>query len=211
MNHRHPGLSNSFMVSVRHPQALRYNDEAVIQNYALATAFTYLTDPEMNFFIHTDMPLQDTLRLLLIKSIIKQDLKYHFPEVGLLKTKMGSSFPEDTIEDKVVLMSTAIRLAEISWICRPQNIYVRWSERVVEEFFAQGDLEKSMGLAVSPFCDRDVVSAPKMQLSFALVICYPLVSAWCALYPELEQPLVQQGLEQNRAYLEAQVRGTVLK
>lgn len=33
-------------------------------------------------------------------------------------------------------------------------LYEKWTERILEEFFTQGDLEKSNNLPISPFFDR---------------------------------------------------------
>jgi hypothetical protein len=50
-------------------------------------------------------------------------------------------------------------------------IYEQWTERVLQEFFMQGDAEKLMGLPVSPYYDRETIFVPGSQLGFIEFIC----------------------------------------
>ena len=61
----------------------------------------------------------------------------------------------------------------------------RWSELVMAEFFKQGDLERSLGLPISPQMDRAATSVPMAQVNFIDFIVAPLYSqvwhclGWC--------------------------------
>ena len=44
-----------------------------------------------------------------------------------------------------------------------------------QEFCLQGDKEKSMGLEVSPMCDRDAISLCNMQMGFIEFVVAPLI------------------------------------
>lgn len=52
----------------------------------------------------------------------------------------------------------------------------RWSVRVLEEFFAQGDRERAAGLPVSPMMDRTSTSHALSQINFIEFIVAPLFS-----------------------------------
>ena len=84
-------------------------------------------------------------------------------------------------------------------------MYTRWADRFVEERFLQGDLEKQIGLSVSPLCDRDVANAAKVELALILVVVAPLVSLFCVFLESLEPDLVTAGLEVNKRALLARV------
>lgn len=48
-DYEHPGYTNQFVVRTKHPLALRYNDQAVLENHHLAASFTLLMQEENNF------------------------------------------------------------------------------------------------------------------------------------------------------------------
>jgi cAMP-specific phosphodiesterase 4/calcium/calmodulin-dependent 3',5'-cyclic nucleotide phosphodiesterase len=63
--------------------------------------------------------------------------------------------------------------------------------RVTDEFFAQGDQEKSMGLPASPMCDRDTANIPNMQLGFIDFIVAPFFGTLFKIFPHAAHPLAQ--------------------
>jgi hypothetical protein len=202
----HPGLTNDFLIKCRHPWAIMYNDRAVTQNFSLATFFNALADPELNFMLHLRPEQVDMFRRICIQIVLKLDLRVHFSELSLFTTKLGSeTFPSESQEDRVQMMSVALRVADLSWTCRPLQTYLKWSERFLEEYFIQGDLEKQIGAGVSSFCDRDVVNTTKTNLSFTLVVAMPVITTFTMLLDnnELQNDMIIEGLEKNRAYLQS--------
>eukprot|EP00746_Dinoflagellata_sp_MGD_P149227 gnl/MRDRNA2_/MRDRNA2_81287_c0_seq1.p1 gnl/MRDRNA2_/MRDRNA2_81287_c0~~gnl/MRDRNA2_/MRDRNA2_81287_c0_seq1.p1 ORF type:complete len:629 (-),score=113.38 gnl/MRDRNA2_/MRDRNA2_81287_c0_seq1:1-1887(-) len=202
----HPGLTNDFLVKVRHPRAICYNDKAVTQNYCLAQVFIAVNDPEMNFMLHLKAEQVDALRRNTISNVLKLDMRAHFAELSLLTTKLASEdFPTESAEDRLVLMSMALRISDLSWTGRPLQTYLKWSEKFLEELFMQGDLEKQIGTGVSPFCDRDLVNTSKTNLSFTLVVSMPVMSSFSMVLEneQLQYDVITEGLEKNQAYLQS--------
>ncbi|XP_078052695.1 cGMP-dependent 3',5'-cyclic phosphodiesterase isoform X2 [Augochlora pura] len=70
------------------------------------------------------------------------------------------------------------------------------AECIYEEFFSQGDLEKSMGLCPTEMMDRERASIPDLQVQFISNIVIPLFTNLATLFPML-QPLVHV-LKENR-------------
>lgn len=52
------------------------------------------------------------------------------------------------------------------------------SSQVSEEFYRQGDLERRLGLAVTPLCDRQSSSVSQIQTGFFKFIAAPLFEEW---------------------------------
>jgi 3'5'-cyclic nucleotide phosphodiesterase len=50
----------------------------------------------------------------------------------------------------------------------------RWAERVLEEFFAQGDTERRRGMPQSPMMDRHATSPAMSQIGFMEFIVAPM-------------------------------------
>ena len=69
-------------------------------------------------------------RKILIAIVLKLDLHLHFREVSMFKTKLASDFPQvNNLEDKLVLMTMTLKLADVGWSCRPLQTMLRWSDR----------------------------------------------------------------------------------
>ena len=54
--------------------------------------------------------------------------------------------------------------ADLSNPTKPLYIYRQWADRIMEEFFLQGDLEREQGLDISPMCDRNNASVEQSQV-----------------------------------------------
>ncbi|KAF4725580.1 hypothetical protein FOZ63_004424, partial [Perkinsus olseni] len=198
---RHPGLTNDFLVKARTPEAICFNDIAVLQHCHLAHAFGLLEDPELNFLLNVESEIATQLRKLVIHMVLRLDISRHMTEITNLTSAMASeSFPSRE-EDIMLLLSVSLRVADVSWACRPQQIYGRWAEKFLEELYLQGDLEKVMGRPVSPFCDRDAVQSTRTELAYAYVMVSPLINAYTVLYEGLIPSWVEEGLEPNKQAL----------
>jgi len=205
---QYPGLTNDFLVRTRHPRALRYNDKGVSQGYVLSWVFEMLNDPEMNFMLHMPKESMTDFRKVLIGMILRGlDPQEHFREVSLFKTKMASEFFGTKLEDRMAVLAMTVRAADLSWSCRPLQVMLRWSEKMHDEFFMQGDVEKQLGMPVSPFCDRDVVDTSKVALGYMVAIASPAMMAYSMFLndPHMTKQVVTEGLEANRAYLSSWV------
>jgi hypothetical protein len=64
--------------------------------------------------------------------------------------------------------------------------YVKWIELIEAEFFAQGDREKAINVAVSPFCDRVTASRWNCQAGFINFVVTPLLQLWGKFLPGAE-------------------------
>ena len=57
-----------------------------------------------------------------------------------------------------------VHCADLSGPTKPLPLYCRWCDRIMEEFFQQGDKEKEVGLDISPMCDRNNSTIEKSQV-----------------------------------------------
>lgn len=58
-----------------------------------------------------------------------------------------------------------LHCADLSNPTKPLGIYQMWVDRVMSEYFLQGDREASEGLEISPMCDRHNANIEKSQVS----------------------------------------------
>ncbi|VDQ06668.1 unnamed protein product [Trichobilharzia regenti] len=96
-----------------------------------------------------------------------------------------------------------IHCADLSNPAKPLRLYRKWTGRLIEEFFRQGDKERKLSLEISPMCDRESVAIEKSQVSFIDFVCHPLWETWCDLVHPCAQ-LVLDTLEDNRDWYECQ-------
>lgn len=57
-----------------------------------------------------------------------------------------------------------VHCSDLSNPTKPLDLYRTWVDRVMEEFFRQGDLERQQGLDISPMCDRHTATVEKSQV-----------------------------------------------
>lgn len=79
-----------------------------------------------------------------------------------------------------------IKVSDISNEARPMDVAEPWLDCLLQEFYEQSDVEKLLGLPVTPFMDRDKVSRPSSQCSFIGFVLLPLFESIGRLFPELE-------------------------
>ena len=65
------------------------------------------------------------------------------------------------------VLQNMVHCADLSSPTKPLEIYREWTNRVMEEFFHQGDLERERGMDISPMCDRLTASVEKSQVRVA--------------------------------------------
>jgi hypothetical protein len=76
-----------------------------------------------------------------------------------------------------LLLAVAIKFADLGHCFKPFQMHKKWAQRVTNEFWALGDRERQLGIAVSPLCDRDKDSnVPESQIGFFKYICVPFYS-----------------------------------
>jgi len=67
------------------------------------------------------------------------------------------------------VLKNVAHCADLSNPTKAQPLYNQWVERIMEEFFRQGDQEKARGMDVSAMCDRQTATVEKSQVSYSLL------------------------------------------
>ena len=57
-----------------------------------------------------------------------------------------------------------VHCSDLSNPTKPLDIYRQWVDRIMEEFFRQGDLERESNMDISPMCDRHNATIEKSQV-----------------------------------------------
>ena len=64
------------------------------------------------------------------------------------------------------VLQNLVHCADLSNPTKPLSLYRQWTERIMDEFFRQGDLERQQGLDISPMCDRQTATIEKTQVCY---------------------------------------------
>lgn len=71
-----------------------------------------------------------------------------------------------------------VHCADLSNPTKPLELYRQWTDRIMEEFFRQGDKERERGMEISPMCDKHTASVEKSQVGNGQRICIQYKSLW---------------------------------
>lgn len=205
----HPGLNNPYQINKRTRLAILYNDISVLENYHIATAFEMFANPEYDIFDSLDAVTRKSIRRLVINCVLATDMTVHFQLKGELDSVISSYFPpaqskapgdEQVSEvsrsstelanmlkdkDKDTFLKTLLHLADIGNPTKPWDVSKRWSDLVIQEFFAQGDREKEEGLPVSANMDRATTVQDELSINFNDFIVAPYFMAVTNILPKL--------------------------
>ncbi|CAF1585405.1 unnamed protein product, partial [Didymodactylos carnosus] len=146
-----------------------------------------------------------------IDMVLATDMSKHMQLLADLKTMVESKkvtgnniIMLETYDDRIQVLQNMIHCADLSNPTKPLDIYTRWTDRIMEEFWRQGDKERDLRLEISPMCDRRVASVEKSQIGFIEFIVHPLWETWADLvYPDANNIL--ETLEQNRDWYQSHI------
>ena len=186
----HPGVNNTFLETTRDALSVTYNDSSVLENHHISTAFTLLAQDECNWAEALSEDQYRDLRETMIGMVLGTDMKAHFEHLTKFKSKLAGDGFGEHLERKDVrlLLLMALHAADICNPAKPRELSLQWSARVMEEFFAQGDRERALGLPISPFMDRTkepvTTTITKCQVGFINVLVRPFFQEWSTFLGE---------------------------
>ncbi len=103
--------------------------------------------------------------------VLATDMSKHMSLLADLKTMVETKKVAgsgvlllDNYTDRIQVLQNMVHCADLSNPTKPIAIYRHWVERIMEEFFRQGDKEREQGLDISPMCDRHNASIEKSQV-----------------------------------------------
>eukprot|EP01136_Pigoraptor_vietnamica_P033597 Opistho-1_new@96621 len=141
----HPGLNNAYQVNARTELAIRYNDVSPLENHHCSVAFQIISEPAANVFENLDKDMYNKVRAGTIKCILATDMARHGDILKAFKAHLESGFDFGNAEHRETLMQILIKCADISNEVRPTTVSEQCVDCLLEEFFAQSDLEKLEG------------------------------------------------------------------
>ena len=191
----HPGLNNNFHINARTELALTYNDSSCLENYHCSKLFNILKKDEVNIFeVLNNNDFKD-IRKRMISEILATDMFYHKKIIDTAQSKIKQIKPdkfeflstdkESIKSEQQSILDFFIHTADLAHNSKLFKISLKWVELLSEEFWLQGDKEKSLGINVSYLCDRNKVNVPKDQVGFLNGVIVPTFDILTQLFPGL--------------------------
>ena len=196
--------------------AVIYNDNSILENWHVAKAFAHMLGVNLNetkssipdyqsaqnrkseFNILCNVNKEDftKIRGRMIEAVLHTDMTKHFATVNAMKGLLIQDDEEPTSMAWKVLMYM-LHLADISSQAKPDPLFRQWTVRVIDEFFDQGDLERELGLPISPNCNRDTTSIASSQVGFVKFVVGPAYEVLGEFIPAVQTdilPIIESNL-----------------
>jgi hypothetical protein len=190
----HPGLTNNFHVNASTELAITYNDASCLENFHCCKLFTILKKDETNIFEKLTVNDYKDIRKRMISEILATDMFYHKKVMTMIQSQLPQikndkfefTDDKDTMKkEQQSLLDFFIHSADLAHNTKLFNISLKWVELLSEEFWLQGDKEKSMGLTVSFLCDRKDTNVPCSQVNFIRGFILPTFDVLIKIFPTL--------------------------
>ena len=98
-------------------------------------------------------------------------------------------------------LNLLVHSSDVSNPSKDLTVYSIWTKLVMQEFFNQGELEKSENLPVSYLCDRVTTNVPKSQVGFINFIVAPLFKTISFYLPSVS--IFEENVKRNLDYFKS--------
>ncbi|EGR31348.1 hypothetical protein IMG5_112180, partial [Ichthyophthirius multifiliis] len=184
----HQGYNNVFLINTSNILALKYNDISVLENHHVSSLFQLVLNEKVNIFQHFKNEEFKQFREIVIGMILATDMSKHFSDIAMLKSRLSQDFEIDG-KDKKICMESLLHSADVSNPIKEWKICFQWTNKVMTEFWNQGDEERLLGLPIAYLCDRYTTNVSKSQTGFIDFIVKPLFEVVAIALPDLQQYL----------------------
>jgi len=209
----HPGTNNSFHINAKTDIALMYNDKAVLEQKHAAHAFMRMlgSDPsrhhsgerhdELNVLCNLSRQKFALIRNKIIDAVLATDMSEHFKTVAATKSLILSRNKNDGNNNDYSwnILKYMMHLSDISNPTKASPLFINWADRIVEEFFNQGDKESEMGIPISLLCDRHTTKMADSQIGFISFVVRESFEVLALAVPEVTERIMPT-LERNMKY-----------
>ena len=195
----HPGYNNNFHINSSSDLAITYNDASCLENFHTSFLFKILRRDENNILERFNTQNYKSIRKRMISQILATDMARHAEVVSLIRAKIKacedrhqknftllSGNEKIKFEEQQIFLNYMIHAADLGHNTKKFEISLQWVELLSEEFWQQGDMEKSKGIPVSFLCDRDKIDIPNSQVGFLRGFIINTFDCLAAMFPPLK-------------------------
>ncbi|KAL0125204.1 hypothetical protein PUN28_004382 [Cardiocondyla obscurior] len=186
----HRGTNNSFQTQCGTVLASLYSSEgSVMERHHLAQTMCILNTEGCNIFESLNSNEYSEALDLLRSNILATDLASHFRIIKTQEEMIRNGYNKEDSKQQKLLFEMLMTCCDLSDQTKDWKLSKKTAEQIFDEFFSQGDLEKSMGNAPVEMMDRERASIPDLQIQFITNLVIPVFTNLSSLFP-LAMPLV---------------------
>uniref|UniRef100_A0AAG5DD10 Phosphodiesterase n=1 Tax=Anopheles atroparvus TaxID=41427 RepID=A0AAG5DD10_ANOAO len=203
----HPGVNQPFLIATSNHLAALYENTSVLENHHWRSAIGCLLESGVAEQVHDIRPeLEKQISSLILATDITRQQEF----IGRFRDYLSRDALDmrDTAHRHFILQ-ISLKCADISNPCRPWDISKKWSMKVCEEFFRQGDYERQLNLPVTSLCDRQTTTVPKIQTGFIKFVVTPLMDEWHRFLRTDLSHSMMHNLKHNQAQWESKLQAEI--
>lgn len=183
----HRGTTNQFQLYSGNSLASLYSSEgSVMERHHVSQTMCILNTEGCNIIAHLDESVFKQFIDLVSQIILATDMVVHFRLLNEEKGMAANGFDKNNRRHRELLRSLIISCADISDQTKDWSMCRKVATFIYNEFFAQGDLEKAMGVNPMEMMDRDKAKVPELQVEFLHHVVIPVYEVLIELYPECQ-------------------------
>uniref|UniRef100_A0A8C4XB02 Phosphodiesterase n=1 Tax=Erpetoichthys calabaricus TaxID=27687 RepID=A0A8C4XB02_ERPCA len=173
----HPGVNQPFLIKTKHHLASLYQNVSVLENHHWRSTVGMLR--ESGLLSHLPVEMTQVIEQQLGSLILATDISRQNEFLGRFKSHLDNDdLCLQDADHRHFMLQIALKCADICNPCRVWGMSKQWGERVCEEFYRQGDVERQFDLEISPMCNQQTDSVPGIQIGFITYIVEPLFNEW---------------------------------
>uniref|UniRef100_A0A672FUX2 Phosphodiesterase n=1 Tax=Salarias fasciatus TaxID=181472 RepID=A0A672FUX2_SALFA len=173
----HPGVNQPFLIKTKHHLASLYQNTSVLESHHWRSTVGMLRESGLLSHLPADMSqdIEQQLGSLILATDISRQNEFLLTFREHLDNQ---DLDLQLASHRHFILQIALKCADVCNPCRVWELSRQWSERVCEEFYRQGDLERQFDLEISPLCNQQADSVPAVQIGFISYIAEPLFEEW---------------------------------
>lgn len=197
----HRGTNNSYQVASKSVLAALYSSEgAVLERHHFAQTMCIVNTEGCN--IYENLVSKDYTQVLdLMRDIIlATDLAHHLKILKNIEAMAKEKYNKSNLKHRKLLTCLLMTASDLSDQTKPWDSAKHIAALIYNEFFSQGDLEKSLGRTPADMMDREKARIPDLQIGFLDHIALPVYRVLEEIFDSAS--VVHNSVKDNRKHWE---------
>lgn len=182
----HPGLSNAYQNSEDTAVSRRYEKRSVLENHSLALLRELVAKHAL--LEHVSEADAERFHRVTETMILRTDMAHHVSLMRCVTEALATAAAHsqdllDSPQGTELLLSVALKCADISNQARPWKIATKWNAAVYHEFWHEGDLDRERGRQVNslhmrPLPSENLTHTARSSVGFIQFVVVPLYAKY---------------------------------